>query len=79
MLIEVADRQKAKRIIEDLRRDYESCKIAALLGIPRLYVTYAQHMTYNKYGRFLCPKSVIKKILEYGAMLGFRRTPARTA
>ncbi len=79
MLIEVADRQKAKRIIEDLRRDYENGKIAALLGIPKLYVTYAQHMTHKKDGRFLCPKPVIKKILEYGAMLGFRRTPTRTA
>lgn len=70
--ITLADRQKAKRIIEDLRRDYETRRIAELFGVQRLYVTYAQNMNKRK-ELFQCPKWVITKILSYGALLGSRR------
>lgn len=85
MDVTVADRQKARRIIEDLRRDYTPTYIAELFGVRRLYIQYAcgmiKHSKKNaEHTRcYACPKKVIRKILEYGAMLGYRNTPHRTA
>ena len=78
--VTVADRQKAKRVIMDLRRDYTPTRIAELFGVRRLYIQYAcgmiKHSKKNaEHTRcYACPKAVIRKILEYGAMLGSRRS-----
>lgn len=70
-----ADRQKAKRVIDDLLRDYPPCKIAALLNITQRQLWGARTM-YKQIGReyYECPKRVIAHILEYGVMLGMRRS-----
>ena len=78
MEISTSDRQKASRIIADLRRDYSCGKIAEMIGIKLIYVSYAQGMYKhrNKVSDtyvFLCPKKAIAKILEVGALLGARR------
>ena len=75
MEVTFADRQKAKRIIDDLYRDYPPCKVAVLLGISPNYMWSARKI-WKQIGRehYHCPKEVIAKILEYGKLLGMRRS-----
>lgn len=77
----LADRQKAKRVIEDLRRDHSVAKISDLLEIRRQYLAYAVGLYKHRRNggeknSYLCPKWVIVKILGYGHMLGSRRSPS---
>lgn len=74
-----SDRQKVKRIIEDLRRDHGTDKLAELLGMSRQYIYYAQN---NSIGgargkdhmrKFMLPVWAVGKILEHGKLLGMRR------
>lgn len=73
-----ADRQKAARIIQDLRRDYPTHKISDLFGIRRQYLAYCVGMQkHRKKGTeidsYICPKWVIRKIIERGKLLGAHR------
>ncbi|MGB9154403.1 MAG: hypothetical protein WCD70_15105 [Alphaproteobacteria bacterium] len=74
MEITFSDRQKAKRIIEDLRRDYTQTKIAKLMGLNESSISMARSM-WMQPGRshYGCPKAAIARILEYGKLLGMRR------
>lgn len=74
MEITLADRHKAKRIIDDLARDYTQTKIAKLMGLSTPSISTARSMGIQP-GRphYSCPRADIAKILEYGACLGYRR------
>lgn len=78
--ITILDRQKAKRIIDDLWRDHGSKRIAKLLGINQKYIGYARRMELHIKDNsrapqtYICPKEAIRKILEYGTLMGARRS-----
>jgi hypothetical protein len=74
--VSVAERQKASRIIEDLRRDYSRVHIADLFGIHHIYVNHIQMMLSRpgiRQAVYHAPGWAIKKVNEHGAMLGMRR------
>lgn len=67
-------RNKARLILLDLRRDYSGQKVAEMLGIPRAYVYFAIGKHQQSITRsYCCPLWAIKRILEFGALLGYRR------
>ena len=77
--ITYVDRNKVKRIIDDLRRDYGTRKLAELLGMSRQYIYYAQSNSvggargYDNVRKPMLPIWACAKILEYGKLLGMRR------
>ena len=74
MEVTFSDRQKAKRVIEDLVRDHTQTKIGKLINLPKAYICYALSMRRRRDNEgFACPKAAIAKILEYGKLLGMWR------
>lgn len=70
------DRRKASRIVADLMRDHSALKVAALFDLPYAYVFFIKNLQRHSGGKgegYQAPKWSIKKVNQYGAMLGFRR------
>ena len=74
--IGLPERQKASRIIADLRRDFTAKQVAKMFEFPRVYVSFAQNLNKRNNGNYICPAWAIEKIIQNGALMGSRR-PAK--
>ena len=66
------ERFKAKKIVSGLRKNNSRKKVAELLRIKEIYVSFAEYDTKTPTGRSLCPHSVIKHILEFDRIINSR-------